>query len=1189
MNYLRLILSTVVMAFATASWAQAPQSGTYTIKGANGKYVEIKGKYYAKPDAAETTDYTTIGLGVGYASNGGYRVYSLTGTNPTDGSTIEVYDYINKAYTIATKFATEKMNSKLSSMLEGVEIDGYSKEEIITMMDAFADSICKIYTDDYAYMTLVPEGHYGNKWVVRAKATVPAIPYTVDKVGSYYVKGHVVIPGHECTDLWDWAKQHVLKYLSTSSTNTQLVALIQTYLDEVQPGTTYYLTCQDNETFHYATEANDAGLWTLEEVNTTADGLTPGAYYIKNDSSDYYVAVTGKYAAAPNVSESALAKSSQTQKQANFSIDFGRSSKADADLYRLTELSAADADAVAYIEKGMNKAFELVDTKLTSGDYYTKLASMANSMMSEATDAEKLTADDLRADVRTALELCAQHYAYLNLKDNGETVSLFVDMPEVPALLDVVCKSAKEKDFETIVKEQLDKYFESTSTNTDSHLRNLWKQNRDTWGFGHRYYLAADKYNTFAFTTDGTQASTKWQLTDFDAEDSNVANPYKGYYRIKNVGGYQQSEDADVQQYVTVSGRTTADISTTDAEKNQKAGTVLYLNLDANGTKIAAPYDATKTTTAYEILNLRSQGIDVLGGAESSVEELAKMFGDISFDLGGSNSNLTPVYNGYLGFARFMLCTIPTMGVPSIAGHATDEWDAKGHKSTSADVETCKSALNEFISDYLPELKMKVYMIPVDGKTDTYYLRSEVPSLKPITDFYKTHKEVMDSIVIYSMDHFLRFGSHYQMLDQIGFTHEYFTLEDERTVRHWNGDTYGLWDYAEKDANGNLKKYSAYTGTKWNNDPFIAYKEDANGEYYRLAYSTILNDEWVMFNWLKLQAWHALEKMGYDANSSLGGYLSMIHYGVPYFLIQGDNHDAKGNRVYTGNTGLGFANDGSVHGTYNDLTNAGDHAYWQLEKVDETNYFAVKPNQNKARNDKYYGATYLDFPFQAAGDNVTAVYVLSEDGIQDSTAADGTVIKHVTFDKVEGVVPAGTPAIIETTSPDVNESLAILPVVSDERSEKNELIQGTYFGGYHYVAEYESEGDGIMNTIKRMIYPLIKGSIQKKYGVDTDGKDLYFWGYNHNDSRNPYGFYLYSNANGTDRNIIPGNKPFLIIDPNDTNTRYVVNFGDGTTTSIDNVFGTTTGSSVRYDVTGRRVNGNYKGIVIENGKKVILK
>ena len=43
------------------------------------------------------------------------------------------------------------------------------------------------------------------------------------------------------------------------------------------------------------------------------------------------------------------------------------------------------------------------------------------------------------------------------------------------------------------------------------------------------------------------------------------------------------------------------------------------------------------------------------------------------------------------------------------------------------------------------------------------------------------------------------------------------------------------------------------------------------------------------------------------------------------------------------------------------------------------------------------------------------------------------------------------------------------------------------------------------------------------------------------------------------------------------------------TTGINEVNTMSTGSDVRYNLAGQRINGSYKGIVISNGKKIVVK
>ena len=428
----------------------------------------------------------------------------------------------------------------------------------------------------------------------------------------------------------------------------------------------------------------------------------------------------------------------------------------------------------------------------------------------------------------------------------------------------------------------------------------------------------------------------------------------------------------------------------------------------------------------------------------------------------------------------------------------------------------------DFNANYLPNLKFQVYLLPVKDKENTYLVRSQVPSLKPIVDFYKANKTDMDNVVVPAVRKYL--NNYSGLTSMVGFTGEKFTEEDDATINSWYSAKGGEWhvkNCCEKDAEGNLIK-------------------DAEGNY-TLSYSTILGSEQIMFDWLKLQMLKALKAQKLD--QTLGGYVNMIHYNTPYYLIEGDNHDAQGGRGYTANAELGFANDGlkaNMTAKESDLAKAGIHAYWTLEPVDADNYFTVKPNSHAGRNGMYYSSTYLDFPFKITGTNVNAVYAVDENGVQNGTKADGTEYKYVTFNKVSGVVRAATPVIIEFNSSKVDNTLALTPVLSDERTilSSDALVQGTFLGGKH-----NSSGS------------LTDGTLQQKWGVGTDGKDLYLWGYNNEDKLNPYGFYLYSKSG--DDNLIPANKPFLVL-PQGNNAKVYVMFGDGEATSINSLFDATT-------------------------------
>lgn len=1170
---LRVIACSLMVCTALLSWAQAPSSGTYKIRSVKGTYVQIKGKYYAKPDAT-SADASEVGVGVGYKDgDNGYRVYSLSGTNPNDGSQIEIYSYVEKACNIVSQFAQDELDKKL-----GTGADKGPKQEAL---DAMADSICRIYTDDYAYMTILPQAHYGDKWIVRAKATVPAIPYTVQAIGNYIVVGDEVIAGHKCTDVWDWAKQHVLKYINdeTKQTDSRLRELVKKYLDKVTPGTTYYLCYDAQDTsFGYETTPSDNGLWTMEVVKANPDDLTPGVFNIQNNDTKKYVSVTGKYYAEPDLES---ISTETDKKDAAVNVQFGRYDRNHSNLYRISELSNQGRDIVAYIYKGMQKANEIVDSKLKEKGAYDAMADLINGMI-DSKNAEnqenglditipQITAAQIQADVKTAFDLCAEHYAYMKLIDNGDnTVSLRVDVPQVPAALDLAIQMYKNDENATFIefaKDQIDQYFKNSDLQTDENLKKLWFQNRDKWEAGKNYYLSADDLNstnpatgverqgTFQFTTDPSDASTKWLLANINDANS-TTNPFKGIFRGKNVGGYNG------QQYIDVRGRITADVSATNEDKVTKPGTILYVNLNAEPTEISSPFEKGKTVKAYEALNLRSQGIDVMNGAEMSMEELA---------------SITNPYEGYVGFARYMLSTFSTLA----SGFISNGYINKGAfpNADDATIESYKTTfenlMNDFNTNYLPELKFRVYLIPAEDKEDTYLVRSMIPSMKPISDFYNANKADCDKVLIPAVRYVL--NSYSYLLKPYGFTGEDFTEEDDAIINQWYSAKGGEWhviNLCDKNADGSLK-----------------YTTDANGvKHYTWNYSTILSSDFEIFEYLKLQVYHVAKALG--KTDIFGGYFDMIHYDTPYYLIQGDNHDENGKRVYTGSVKLGFANDGFIAGTApsdDDLTQARQHAYWTLEPVDDTNYFTVKPNTNKARNGKYYSSTYLDFPFQVKGSNVSAVYTLDTKGVQNGTASDGTAYNYVTFDKTDGIVPAATPVIIEFNQSDVDNTLALEPVLSDARTTtQSDLIQGTFLGGNH-KGDHQSGATGTIAFLEQYLHNLYKGSLQDKWGVTTDGKDLYLFGYNKKDEHNPYGFYVYHRWSDDTDKVIPANKPFLIQNPSSPAKVYVM--FDDEATGIEDILPSAESNipanAPRYNLAGQRVDKAYKGVVIVKGHKYV--
>ena len=115
---------------------------------------------------------------------------------------------------------------------------------------------------------------------------------------------------------------------------------------------------------------------------------------------------------------------------------------------------------------------------------------------------------------------------------------------------------------------------------------------------------------------------------------------------------------------------------------------------------------------------------------------------------------------------------------------------------------------------------------------------------------------------------------------------------------------------------------------------------------------------------------------------------------------------------------------------------------WILEKVDDANYFCVKPSTNmKGRDGKYYTTLYVDFPFQIKGD----VKAYTIEGVEAKNT-DGYYFAKVKKLAQQGdVVPAQTAVVLEcnSTNPADNQ---LLPTCDEIPETSNNRLCGTFFG-----------------------------------------------------------------------------------------------------------------------------------------------
>lgn len=304
-----------------------------------------------------------------------------------------------------------------------------------------------------------------------------------------------------------------------------------------------------------------------------------------------------------------------------------------------------------------------------------------------------------------------------------------------------------------------------------------------------------------------------------------------------------------------------------------------------------------------------------------------------------------------------------------------------------------------------------------------------------------------------------------------------------------------------------------------------------------------------------------------------------INQGQTYYLISGGLKKVTvGNKAFDPANPTGtshneydgtlpkfdFVNNNSTDQWYGpELPVTGDAAMWILEKVDDINYFGVKPSANmKGRDGKYYTTLYVDFPFKIVGD----VKAYTIEGV-DAKNAQGYYFAKVKELAQQGdTVPAQTAVVLECNSMNPADN-QLLPTGDETPQTSDNRLCGTFFGG----------------SINGLT---VKDGAGNDYNVTHD--NIRAFNINTADSRNPIGFYKVKN-NVTN---IPGNKAFLVLTSTEAQAKsFVLEFEDGGTTGIETIENSknSTDDGVYYDLQGRRVENPTRGIYIVNGKKVVIK
>ena len=303
-----------------------------------------------------------------------------------------------------------------------------------------------------------------------------------------------------------------------------------------------------------------------------------------------------------------------------------------------------------------------------------------------------------------------------------------------------------------------------------------------------------------------------------------------------------------------------------------------------------------------------------------------------------------------------------------------------------------------------------------------------------------------------------------------------------------------------------------------------------------------------------------------------------INQGQTYYLMSGalkkidngrnynpSNKDNTSHNEYDGTLPkFDFVNNNNTDTYFGpELPVTGDAAMWILEKVDDTNYFGVKPSTNmRGRDGKYYTTLYVDFPFQIKGD----VKAYTIEGVEAKNA-DGYYFAKVKKLAQQGdVVPAQTAVVLEcnSTNPADNQ---LLPTGDEAPVPSNNRLCGTFFGEAINGLTVK-DGTGAERNVTR--------DNIRAFNINTA------------DSRNPIGFYKLNNTVTT----IPGNKAFLVLTNAEAQAKgFILEFEDGGTTGIETIESSkySTEDGVYYDLQGRRVENPTRGVYIVNGKKVVIK
>ena len=648
----------------------------------------------------------------------------------------------------------------------------------------------------------------------------------------------------------------------------------------------------------------------------------------------------------------------------------------------------------------------------------------------------------------------------------------------------------------------------------------------------------------------------------------------KGYYRIQNGYGITaNSGQTNDGGYVQVTDLLWAAPNQTADQVKTQAGSVIYVNAQK------------QADGRYKIVNLRSQGVEVVGGeARKPYAEFMRALQSGSWGNADTrNADLRTMINqGYLRWGRAAIET----GLILVA-NVLDQ-----HKSNDAqNAQALTDGFNKAVSE---DMDIDMYLTPttLTNGTQAYLFNVHTLKLQNVSDYVAANAE--------------QFGYAFESMRQlmknsIGRTGE--DIQDADTVL-MNKIGY---PYPEEH------KINPYT-------------ENDGSTTYQLNYNYIFTHPELLFYWLKLNMYKFLTTDQFDnaikamagsngdqllsvvqavrgrfAGSSLENYFNRIHWDTDYYLIDGTvsagNAEGTPGDTYTYMGRFGVANNNKDKSYYApEIATAKDGAKWVMKPVDAAeNYYGITANsQLKGRDGKYYTTLYVDFPIDVAkskaANSELRFWTVSGSAVNQTVNQDGASKDYAFLPLTEftDYVPARTPVIVETNSTDAAQN-KIVPSADDAAMNATATVYDGFHGTCFNVGKTNA-ADNYGSLIEQVIQKLFGYSagnmtteLATRYGIDNTSGTIYTLNKNSKDVYNPMGFYKYTGTSLT------ANKAFIIPSAS-APAKFYFGFPEATgTTAIEKVDAPETPQTYEYyDLQGRRVSHPTHGVYIVNGKKVII-